>query len=287
MSTSFHPQTDGATERANRSIGQILRTVVANNQRDWAEHCPMVEFAINSSVSESMGYAPFEIIYGYMPRINLPTEFNTKYKGVKQFAEQAKWNIMATHDAIIASRVRQMTSANKKRRTGDEYAPGDLVYLSTKNLNLPKGRARKLVPKFIGPYKVLDAQNESSNVTLELPEELKSRKIHSTFHTSLIRPYIPNNDEWFPNREAKAFYDFGSNNEQEWFVDEIIGHEWTNEELQFRVQWTLRDVTWEPLSGVKELEALDRYLELQGVKRCRDLPKMARSTLVPSQMRKH
>ena len=62
MSTSFHPQTDGATERANRSIGQILRTVVANDQWDWAERCPMVEFAINSSTSESTGYAPFEII---------------------------------------------------------------------------------------------------------------------------------------------------------------------------------------------------------------------------------
>ena len=103
MSTSFHPQTDGATERANRSIGQILRTVVANDQRNWAECCPMVEFTINSSTSESTGYAPFGIIYGYMPRINLPTDFNIKYKCIKHFAEQAKWNIMATHDAIIVS----------------------------------------------------------------------------------------------------------------------------------------------------------------------------------------
>ena len=61
----------------------------------------MVEFAINSSVSESTGLVPFEIIYGFMPHINLPTDFDTKYKGVKHFAEQAKWNIMATHDAII------------------------------------------------------------------------------------------------------------------------------------------------------------------------------------------
>src|ERR1700710_931248 len=99
-----------------------------------------------------------------------------------------------------------------------------------------------------------------------------------TFHNSLIRPYIPNNDTWFPNHETKAFYDFGKDDAQEWFVDEIIGHEWTNEGLQFRVQWTLGDVTWEPLSGVKELEALDRYLELWGVKRSRDLPKLGSRT---------
>ena len=157
MSTSFHSQTDGVTEQANHSIGQILRTVVANDQRDWAEHCLMVEFTANSSTSESMGYAPFEIIYVHMPHINLPTDFNTKYKGIKQFAEQAKWNIMATHDAIIESRIRQTINANKKRRPGEEYSPGDLVYLSTKNLNLPKGQAHKLLPKFRGPYKVLEA----------------------------------------------------------------------------------------------------------------------------------
>ncbi|KIJ42777.1 hypothetical protein M422DRAFT_253864, partial [Sphaerobolus stellatus SS14] len=137
------------------------------------------------------------------------------------------------------------------------YSPGDLVYLSTKNLNLPKGQARKLLPKFIGPYKVLEAQNESSNVVLEILKELKARKIHATFHN-----------------KAKAFYDFGKDDEQEWFIEEIIGHEWTNDGLQFRVQWTLGDVTWEPLSGVKELEGLDRYLELCGIKRLRDLPRI-------------
>ncbi|KIJ57333.1 hypothetical protein M422DRAFT_238927 [Sphaerobolus stellatus SS14] len=203
-----------------------------------------------------------------MPHLDLPTDFNTKYKGIKQFAEQAKWNIMATHDAIIVSRIRQTVNANKRCRPGEEYSPGDLVYLSTKNLNLPKGQARKLLPKFIGLYKVLEARNESSNVVIELPEELKARKIHMTFHN-----------------KAKAFYDFGKDDEQEWFVEEIIGHEWTNEGLQFRVQWTLGDITWESLSGVKELEALDRYLELCSIKRLCDLPKLGIKTTNSSKKR--
>ena len=66
MSTVFHPQTDGATERANRSIAQILRTVVSNDQRDWSDKCPMVEFAINRTIHATTGYAPFELNYGYM-----------------------------------------------------------------------------------------------------------------------------------------------------------------------------------------------------------------------------
>ena len=67
MSTAFHPQTDGATERANRSIAQILHTVVSNNQRDWSDKCLMAEFAIISSINATTGYAPFELNYGYMP----------------------------------------------------------------------------------------------------------------------------------------------------------------------------------------------------------------------------
>lgn len=69
MSIAFHPQTDGATERVNCSIGQILCSVVQNDQKDWAERIPMVEFTINSSTSETTGYVPFELNYKYTPSL--------------------------------------------------------------------------------------------------------------------------------------------------------------------------------------------------------------------------
>ena len=68
MSTTFHLQTDGATERANRSIAQILQAVVANDQKGWSSKCPMMEFAINSSVNITTGYASFKLNYGCMPQ---------------------------------------------------------------------------------------------------------------------------------------------------------------------------------------------------------------------------
>ena len=64
--------------------------------------------------------------------------------------------------------------------------------------------------KFIGPYKVLKAMNNSSNITTELPQEFKDRKINPTFHTSLVRPYIKNDDILFPKRDTKVYYDFGN-----------------------------------------------------------------------------
>ena len=110
-----------------------------------------------------------------MPQIRMPTSFDTTFKGIKQFALQAKWDLMAAHDMIIANCIQQTFHANKKCRASDIYHVGDHVYLSTQNLILPKGRARKLVPKYIGPYKVVKAHNEASTVTLELPPALVAR----------------------------------------------------------------------------------------------------------------
>ena len=70
MSTSFHPQTDGASKQVNRSIGQILRTLILPNQTDWVDKLPLTEFAINSNISSSMGFAPLELNYGLHAIIN-------------------------------------------------------------------------------------------------------------------------------------------------------------------------------------------------------------------------
>ena len=215
-------------ERANRSIGQVLQALVRNSQNNWAEHCPMVEFALNSSVSASTGYAPFELNYRYIPQLGQRLNANTKFVGVHQFAEQALWNVMAAHDAIIAARVMQMHHMNYHQRTGDAFAPGDRVYLSMKNLALPKGRAKKLLPKFIRPYKVTEAHTTASTVTLKLPPELIAQRVHPTFHTSLLRAHVPNDDARFPHCDTKSYYDFGAADEPEWFVDEILAHRWVD-----------------------------------------------------------
>ena len=148
-----------------------------------------------------------------------------------------------------------------------------MVYLSTSNLSLPKGRARKLLPKYIGPYKIIGSNAASSNYSLDLPPELVRRHIHPTFHVKLLRPFIPNDDALFPGREALKYYDFGSDPEQAWLIDEIVGHRWSPK-LQLRVQWTYGDNTWQPLtSDINKLEALDRYLKLHGVATPNKLPK--------------
>jgi hypothetical protein len=158
MSTSYHPQTDGQTERTIRTVSQILRSVIQPDQKNWAEKIDMVEFAINSSVAETTGYAPFELNGGYMPSMirEMRSDENVA-PGIKAFAQSALQKLADAHDAIIETRVFQTELANKRRGEEPTIAIGDLVYLSTKNLNIPKNRARKLCPKYIGPYKIVEA----------------------------------------------------------------------------------------------------------------------------------
>jgi hypothetical protein len=68
MSTPYHPQTDGQSERTNRTLEDMLRAYVAPNNRDWDLHLPLVEFAYNDSVQASTGYTPFFLSQGWHPR---------------------------------------------------------------------------------------------------------------------------------------------------------------------------------------------------------------------------
>ena len=128
------------------------------------------------------------------------------------------------------------------------------------------------MPKFIGPYPILTSRPASSTYELDLPDSLKSRRIHSTFHVSRLRQHEPNDDALFLCQEVKVFYDFGEDLNKEWLVEAIIGHRWNGCHLECEVRWNLGDTTWEPYTGVKELVALDHYLELQGVESWRVLP---------------
>ena len=101
----------------------------------------MVEFAINSSINTNMGYTSFKLNHRYMLRSGQHISADTAFKGVKQFAQQAMWNLLDAHDIILEHRIEQMHYSNKCCKPGIEYQINDLVYLSTKNLALPKHKA--------------------------------------------------------------------------------------------------------------------------------------------------
>jgi len=177
------------------------------------------------------------------------------------------------HNVLIKNRIFQQKYANKKQHKEPDIKINNLIYLSTKNMAMPKGRASKLVLKYVGPYKIMKAIPSTSNYELELPMELVKQQIHNRFHMSLLRPHNPNNNVLFPNRRRVQPYDFSALDETEWYVDEIISHRWKGRNIEFLVKWNLGDSTWEPVSNCNELEALDNYLMLSNIKKWWDLPK--------------
>src|ERR1700722_20425315 len=82
-----------------------------------------------------------------------------------------------------------------------------------------------------------------------------------------------NDDKRFPHQEVITYYDFGTDPNTEWLVDSIISHKWTWNKLEFHVKRNLGDTTWESSQTCEKLQALDAYLELQGVEDPKDLPR--------------
>ncbi|QRV79630.1 Transposon Ty3-I Gag-Pol polyprotein [Ceratobasidium sp. AG-Ba] len=262
MSSAYHPETDGATERANKTIGSMLRQCIKGRQSDWVRYLAGIEYAMNSSVSETTGYSPFYLNYGRVPP-PMVWETENEYAGVRMFLLRQREALMRAHDAIIGARVRQTEQANKHRKLA-EFKVGDLVYLSSKNMRLPARFSRKLTPKYIGPHRIVQEITEGTTYKVELPKELGARGINPVFHASLLRIHVPNDDRKFPGRSAEQIVALDKE-PKEWAVDKIITHAGKGRDAEFQILWKSGDRSWESFERIRHLEAMDAYLEAQGV----------------------
>jgi len=269
MSSAFHPQTDGATERANRTVTQMICQCVRPDQKDWVVRLPAIEFAINSARSSTMGFSPFQLNYGRNPSPMI-WRGQDEYPGVRKFAEQMKLAVMSAHDSIITAQVVNTVQANKKQATA-EHKVGDLVYLSTKNISLPKGCARKLAPKYLGPFAITKILKDGATYQLDLSEELLKWGINRLFHASLLKQHVPSDDRRFPGRLPSQLPGFGEKTD-EWIVEAITAHHGKGLRSEFEILWKAGDRTWAPYREVAHLIAMDRYCELMGVEDPLDLP---------------
>ncbi|GJX46824.1 putative reverse transcriptase domain-containing protein [Tanacetum coccineum] len=163
MSTAYHPQTDGQSERTIQTLEDMLRACAINFGKGWVNHLPLVEFSYNNSYHASIKAAPFEALY------------------VQETTEK----IVQIKQRMQAARDRQKSYADLKRKPM-EFQVGDKVMLKV----LPwKGVVRfgkrgKLNPRYVGPFKVLEKVGEVA-YKLELPEELS--RVHNTFHVSNLK----------------------------------------------------------------------------------------------------
>ena len=165
------------------------RAFVGYRQDDSDQYLTSCQFACNNAPNASTGNSPFRSNHGRDPRTpytalrNLTDEIPAATDFMESLANASK---IAT-DALALAKANQETNANRSRRPLT-FAVGDQVLLSSAHITLASQAARpsrKLQPRFIGPYRILQ-QVSPVAYKLELPESLK---VHPVFHVSLLRPY--------------------------------------------------------------------------------------------------
>jgi hypothetical protein len=268
MSSAYHPESDGQTERTNRTLQQMLRAFTSARQEDWDEHLYHVEYAYNDSIHPATGLTPFYLDLGYHPRapgdlLSRPLDPNDGASRVgEEFRSRMESLLVRATDGIVEAQERTARIADKRRRNV-EYKEGEKVLLSSENLRLDNfGPSLKLQPRFLGPFPIKRKINAVS-YELTLPATMRC---HPVFHARLLRPYFDNDDEAFPNREIREpppVIVQGENEEkhEEWLVEKILGERVFRRRKQYLVKWIgFAAPTWEPEEFVEDAEALDVYL---------------------------
>lgn len=184
FSTAYHPQTDGQSERTNRTLEEILRHYVSPQQTDWDEYLDCAEYAINDAQQVSTGYTPFQLAYGgQQPATPIDIAVGAVAAPAAEQRLQQHADLLAHARVCIQQAQARMQQYENSKRRDVRFEMGDLVRLSAANMNLKGVRSRKLGPNFLGPFKVL-AQVGEVAYKLELPSTLR---IHPVF--SQLQPW--------------------------------------------------------------------------------------------------
>ena len=246
LSTAYHPETDGQTERVNAIFEQYLRAYVNYNQDDWPEWLSLSEFTANNADSAATGFSPFFLNKGFHPRcgyeehVRVPRTNNeidaaTFARCMKELEEMAR-------EEMALAQADYELNANRRRSPAPQYKVDDYVYLNIKNLRTRRP-CKKLERRQAGPYKVAAVLSPSA-VRLHLPISLN---IHHTFHVNLLEPAamdpVPGQD--IPNPPPIVV-----DNETEYEVEAVVDSDWADRaktEILYKVKWTgYPDPTWEP-----------------------------------------
>ncbi|KAF4546986.1 Transposon Tf2-5 polyprotein-like protein 3 [Elsinoe fawcettii] len=243
LSTAFHPQTDGQTERQNQTLEQYLRCYCTEFQDDWASRLSQAEFASNNSVHTALRMSPFQILYGFHPELHTdpPVRRDGDPRGKVPAAAESAQRMRDTH-ATLLERWKEASAQQAKyynrKHTPRAYSVGDLVLLSTKNLKLSVPK-KKMGPYFAGPFRVLDAVGTRA-YRLALPSQYQ---IHNVFHVSLLEPWRPREGE--EPEESMPLAD----ESEEWQVEQILESKKTKGKKFYLVKWKdwpSEYSSWEP-----------------------------------------
>ncbi len=231
LSTAFHLQTDGQTERQNQTLEHYLRCYCNEEQDNWANLLPLAEFVYINAKQATLGCSPFYAMSGYNASIHYDVEDNA-WEGEIPTAKERIEKLHAAREKLSQrwkSAVASQVKAYNQKHKPKTFNKNDLVLLSTKNLR-QKRPHKKLSHKYAGPFRIADIIGKQA-YRLHLPT---TYRVHDIFHVSYLEPYNRRNgDNVAPELPPPELIDEG----EEYEIEEILDKRRRKGELWYKVRW--------------------------------------------------
>ena len=255
MSTAYHPESDGQTERMNQVIEDMLRHYISPNQDNWDMLLSLAEFAINNLVSSTTNNTPFRLNCGQDPLTPLSIVAQTKVPAAAAFVENMHKSLKMARLSMLRAQDRSLAAYDTRHRP-HEFKKGDDVLLRTNNIHLQGNLTKKLLPKWAGPFKILRAIGAQA-YELDLPPTMS---VHPVFHTGLLKPWVVN------PRAQPLPKPVIIDGQTKYLVETIIDHKFARRgkarTLSYLVKWVgypPENNSWEPANALAGCATLDHY----------------------------
>ncbi|GKA13221.1 reverse transcriptase domain-containing protein [Tanacetum coccineum] len=186
LSTAYHPEIDGQSERTIQTLEDMLRACVIDFGGNWDTHLRLVEFSYNNSYHTSVKCASFEALYGRKCRTPIAwVEVGESQLIGPEIVQETTDNIVQIKERLKTTRDRQKSYADNQRKSL-EFSVGDKVLLKVSPWKgvVRFGKRSKLSPRYVGPFKAVERMGPVA-YRLRQPQELVG--IHDTFHVSNLK----------------------------------------------------------------------------------------------------
>ncbi|KAJ1041039.1 hypothetical protein NDA10_003767 [Ustilago hordei] len=260
LSTAYHPQTDGQTERVNQVIEQYLRMYCNYEQNDWANLLDTAAFVYNNTVHNSIGVSPFFACYGWNPKAHpdIPQRLGVNDPGRFEYLMDGKERCKYLQEQIREAQRRSVNQYNRKHKD-IEFKVGDMVYINRRNWKTRRPTP-KLDTRFAGPYPVQERVGRRA-YRITLPTNLR---VHDVFHVSMLEPARISS---LPQRAEQPTIPSLPDEDLDFEVEALIDKHSHNGITEYKVLWrgySEEAASWEPVENLNCPDLIQEYEVSEG-----------------------
>ncbi|CDF32918.1 unnamed protein product [Chondrus crispus] len=252
LTTAYHPQSNGQTERFNRTLVQRLRHYVEEHQRDWDDYLQPLTFAYNTQVHRSTETTPFDLVLTRPPSgLILPEDPRTPVQYKRATLRKLRDALDRARTKLSASQKRYKDDFDKKVRFRPVVVAGDFVYVDRPPRPLTSVERRTRAQE--GPFRVRSA----TDTTVLIEQDGVENRVSIDRVTKMPRGPGDTVASAIPSASDAQT----TTPRAEYVVDRIVGHRMTRGGTEYKVRWygyAASDDTYEPSEGLPQ-PFIDRY----------------------------